>query len=437
MSNRIFITFLGTGIYAKRNDEIGYETVKYEFEDGRSNYTPFAQVATVEWIGVENIDRYLVLITKESRDKHWDLLVEAWNKVGVSSDLIVPILISTDQSKEAQWGWFQELFHHVDTGDKLSFDFTHGFRSVPILFSTAINFLQKSKGVELKHAFYGYVEYGKSVGEMIDMADFYRINDWADGVVALVDSADPTKLNRLAEEEDESSPFGSINNPKLIAELDKLSLQIGSVDVENVAKTARTACRLIRKQQDSDSSKPDQFLLNMLLDKFVPLAQKTTKYYDWTYFTMQCTLIEVLFEHRFYMQAFTAMRELMGTIGLPYLVDVENLDIMSQSRQFHRAYADLFFTMCQIAEKRWEFTTMYANNPKKMTRFNHLLVVWQAFTRDEKDSLFDLSQTISKLRNGFDHAWLGKKGVPPDVQKRCSECLSALRDLLIQLKLMA
>ena len=433
MSN-VFITFLGLGNPNSKEGELGYDSLSYEFEDKKSYTTPFAQRATVEWIGVPNIDKYLVLLTAESREKHWKPLLEEWQEIGVDTsaeaDKITEIDISTNQNKTEQWKWFEKLFQHIEKGDTLYFDFTHGFRSVPIIFSTAIGFLQKGKQVLLKHAFYGYLEDKKQkTGNVIDLVDFYRINDWADGVSALVESADPSKLNRLAEEEGDTSPFKAITDKNLIRDLDNLNLKIRSVDVENVGSAAAKAFKQIERLRDPDSHTPDQYLLEMLVEKFAPLAQFTPKTYNSAYFDLQLKLIKVLFAHRFHMQAFTAMRELIGTIGLAGLLH-QSIEITKLQKDHQRTYADLFFNMCQYREKKWKFETMA---PKIQERFQILRPFWNKMTPDTRENLYRLSSSISTLRNGFDHAWLGKKGVPQDVAEQCEELFGSLEQIIAEL----
>ncbi len=429
MSQRVFVTFLGIGNPYSKEGELGYASLTYTFEDGSQSISPFAQVSTVEWIQPQNIDKYIVLLTKESEVKHWDALKADWLTLGVNLDQVQTIQISTDQSKEAQWDWFKQLFHYIEREDTLYFDFTHGFRSVPILFSTAIGFLQKSKRIALQHAFYGYLEdKDKATGQIIDMVDFYRINDWADGVASLVQSADPSQLNRLAEKEQEDSPFQAITDPKLIAALDELTLKLQSVDVENVGLAARKVCTLIAKKHQPESNAPDQYLLEMLLEKFQLLSSGKFKRYDKPYFQTQLTLIQVLIEHQFLMQAFTAMRELIGTIGVSRIFDVSGMQ--KQSTEYHRSRADIFCSMCQFPVHKWKFESMLEDKKGKLRDFHHLKAFWETMSEEQHVELQSVAKTIAGLRNGFDHAWLGKKGVPKNVKESCDDLYQRLRRLI-------
>lgn len=422
--NHVFVTFLGVG------GNNGYDELKYAFH-GQTYTSKFAQWASMKWLLEQKkpVDKILVFVTKESREKHLEELTNQWLKLAITQEQIYPISISTNQDTDAQWVWFQELYQYIDMRDKLYFDFTHGFRSVPIIFSTAIGFLQKSKSIQLQHAFYGYKKENSNDGEIVDMAPFYQINDWADGVAALVESADVSKISRLAEQ-DSTKTFSSISDPKLIQHLQNLNILVQSIDMERIPTAAQQTLERIEELLMENKRTPDQHLLMLISDKFQSIAHDIPlETYDIRYFECQLRIIQLLLKHNFLMQACTAMRELIGSIVLTDKKLKKNWITQpkkkkpSVNKQEQRRYSEIFINMCQF--KDWN-----EGLPKTEQKRAQILKRWNSDFAPFQQELRTLTNNINKLRNGFDHAWLKKKGVPKDVQKQSQENHDSLKNLI-------
>ncbi|HPE62455.1 MAG TPA: TIGR02221 family CRISPR-associated protein, partial [Thiolinea sp.] len=302
---KVFISFLGVGLGNPNASNSGYDEVIYRFEDGSASAsTRFAQRAILEKEGITSFDRVCLLMTPESKKRHRQLLVDELVSIGcIADNLFEDDSITTNQSTGQQWAWFDSLQKLINDGDQVTFDFTHGFRSVPIIFSTAISFLQKVKRFELLHAYYGYVDKKENKNEIIDMARFYRINDWADGVARLVDMADASKLAELADESQDDG-FSALNDKKLTQALRDLTDLIKNIDVNNVGRKADEALKLIADKKDQCSG-ADAQLLEMVVSKFEHLAIQGSGRYDHDYFKLQLILTEMLLKHGLNMQGWS------------------------------------------------------------------------------------------------------------------------------------
>jgi len=202
---QIYISFLGAG---------NYTPVEYKLHGKKANKTCYVQSAEIELLnGADYFNKVFMVMTKTSREKHLDLLTKELNSLGVNE--ICPIEITEAFSPEDQWGWFEDILSHVDHGDELTVDLTHGFRIVPIVFSTAINFLQKAKNITIKSVFYGLFDETKKESPIIDAKDFFIINEWTDAVSRLVEDADPGKLSRVAKK-DSTGNLSEFNDPQLV-----------------------------------------------------------------------------------------------------------------------------------------------------------------------------------------------------------------------------
>lgn len=86
--------------------------------------------------------------------------------------------ISQDIANPAeQWNWFQALLSHIDLGDELYLDMTHG---VPIVLSAALTYLQAVENVELCAVYHAADQVPGC--PVVDFKDCYAIGQWADAV---------------------------------------------------------------------------------------------------------------------------------------------------------------------------------------------------------------------------------------------------------------
>lgn len=428
---KVFISFLGIGNLNAKQGEPGYDELTYRFEENAREYkTMFAQRAIIEKHGASSFDRICLMMTSDSKEKHRDLLLAELVAIGCNAQQFVEDdSITPNQNAEQQWEWFDSLQKLIQKDDEVVFDFTHGFRSVPIIFSTAISFLQKVKSFTLLNAYYGYIiSKPDKKGEIIDMAKFYRINQWADGVSRLIDTADASKLAELAEE-GKKDGFATLSDPELVKALYTLTDLIRNIDVKNIAEQADKALGLIqlKKQQCSGA---DAQLLNMVVDKFKDLAITINKPYNLKYFQLQLLLIETLLKHELYMQAFTVMRECLGS-----LVYSEASGFLQEPRNRNRPKARY--------ELSDSFLEALRKTPKNMRSKNNTFSIYVEpfynrlvnLNSNLLPKLNNLEKELGEIRNGFSHAWVSKDRVPLDLDEKGKKFLHELRDIITLLQL--
>ncbi len=426
---KVFISFLGTGNPNAKPDQPGYDILSYRFENDEHVYrSMFAQRAILEKHDPTSFERICLMMTPESKAKHRDLLVEELLSIGCTkTQLIEDASITTNQNSEQQWEWFDSLQKLIHDDDEVIFDFTHGFRSVPIIFSTAISFLQKVKRFTLLNAHYGYmIDKQAATGEIIDMAKFYRINEWADGVARLVDMADASKLAQLADEGQDDG-FAALNDQQLTKALRDLTDLIKNIDVNNVGKKADEALTLIAAKQQQCSG-ADAQLLKMVYDKFVDLAIQSSGRYDYDYFRLQLVLTKLLLKHGLYMQAFTVMRECIASIGMlsvyHYSENYKNKNLFNSDgrTKLRRRFGDVFVNLCQFEKSKWiyESDKKETLSSEQLNDFNTVLKPF--YEKLERDGIAKQLQNFTKsmidYRNGFDHAWTAKAEAYSDIAEK-------------------
>lgn len=419
----VYLSFLGLGSYNKDTGTYFYNKTVYELDGKQSGETEFVQVAEMQLLDGPSFDRVFIAATETSKKEHFENLSSQMSALGVTP---VPIILTEEMDGPGQWEWFETILAYIEKDDQLTIDLTHGYRSIPIIFSTAINFLQKSKNIRLNAVYYGAFDKNRKLVPIVDMKAFYVINEWADAVSRLVDDADARKLAAVAGETSEFQ-VGELNDPHVIAVFEDLTNTVRNVDVNNVAKKANAALDLIREKKKSPSI-TGKMLLDLVIDKFVALTtdDPPSGRYDLPYFQVQINIIELLLEHKLYMQAYTVMREFVASMSGIAISKVTMTG--KKGTEKRRVYGDAFAAMVTASEERWNFGTNQGAVDKLMPFYVRLKDV------GIEPILRSFMPALGKYRNGFDHAWTARSGALPDIETTGAECSEKLKQVLHLLK---
>jgi len=425
MARKIFVSFLGTGKY----ESVSYKSWK---GDSRASDTRFVQRAIIELYPKSQLDAIVILETEQSRDKHEQDLRDELKSIGVSIDDVDFELISADVSNLSMtWKWFELLQSKFENGDTLILDVTHGFRMVPIVFSAAVAYLKRVKNVQLEAVLYGAHDIeGKPI---IDLKDFYTISDWTEGVGRLVDSADASFLRKTAENESGGS-FAGLNNKELLDSIESLTSALRNVELQNIEQKARTSLELIENFRARTQSEMEKQVLSMVLERFRPLMSypPLDGTYSLDYLKLQLRLIQMLADYKLYMQAFTAMNEWLGSLGVFLMKRGTDFRFTGRKEKTARKHADMFLAMLDvIVRQRKEFITNSDNEAKlKASLDGAYRLLLEKYSADEEiANLLDQSKNI---RNGFNHGWTGthRNGAPEDLGNIFANAMATLNKIV-------
>ena len=437
MERKIFISFLGIG-----DDGDGYASLKYSYKGTPIDcQTEFVQRAEIEAVGADKIDKILIICTKESyKDFFTDLKSELVNGLSINEAKIETERINKKFDADDQWKLFSLVNKSINDGDRVIFDFTHGFRSLPIILSASLNYITKSKpNVVLEHVFYGQKD-SDTAGTIIDMKEFYMINEWADGVSKLIDNADTTKLAKLASIKTEDS-FSGLKDVEFISALEELTGTIKNIDVNSVAEKTNNALEIIKQKLDTLTNPEEQELLRHVLDKFATLSTDIppSGYYDKDYFEVQLKLVEMLIQHELFMQAFTVMRELIVSIGMTGCTGkYRGKEIDSdKGRKYRRRFGEMFVNLCQFSVPEWKYMDggkIEKISEMEMDDFKNIMQPF--YLKLEEKNIAEILQSfvsdLLKYRNGFDHGWtcVSKKNIPEDISEQSNNFLGKITQVV-------
>ena len=199
MARKVFISFLGF---------TNYKECRYYKDDFCSESVRYIQEATLDYLlGKEewsNNDVAYILLTDGAKTNNW---LDNGHKVYGTNEPIIqeglqtrltekhyPFQIKTveqlpvGKNESELFEIFKRVYDVLEPGDKLYFDITHGFRSLPMLALVLVNYSKFLKGIEVKSITYGNFEVKEEIidkeggkyfkAPIIDLLPLSGIQDW-------------------------------------------------------------------------------------------------------------------------------------------------------------------------------------------------------------------------------------------------------------------
>lgn len=447
----IYLSFLGAHKYAECN---------YQWNNQQATPTAYVQIAELELLlkqAQSSISKVLILGTKTSEETHWGALEKELKRLQKQYDIKTPEgqewysfkHISEDLSTQNQWSDFQKILSYLPSKVNLIVDMTHGFRSVPIVFSSAMQFLRVTKNLSLKHVFYGsfspklHAENPNTIFDIIDYVEFYSIHEWTDAVSRLIENADARKLSEVSQQNIPLSIQTFLEKVELSTALIALTEAIRNVKVNFVEQRAQKALELVSQAQRVAQKNQDylgELLLQAIQDKFITLIQTppSDDQYNKSYLDIQITLANLLLKHDLNMQAFTALSELIPSIGLCYYEYEKEILISGNNHSGKRLGSYVFPVMISNEEKDWDFKEDYEIHVTRLRKLYDWLKQTPLPNTEHHflKELADCKKQIDRIRNDFNHAWTRKRSeqtldfrtVGEDLCKRLNNIIENLPD---------
>ncbi len=419
---KIYISFLGLGRTTKDHKVLGYDPALYRIgaTDSSQKYE-FVQSAEMDIVGGAYFDKAFIIVTPQSKEAHFLKLKKELMDLGVKE--VECIDIENDLEPDKQWGWFEKVLGVLDRGDELAIDLTHGLRIGSIVISAAINFLQKSKEIVLKHVWYGAFEADKNNPPIVDMKDFYIINEWADAVSRLVEEADARKLGEFAKGgRVPEFQIGNLGDEKMVKAFEDLTEAVRNVEIQKIGEKASKALKLVEENR-AEATATGKILLDLVNDKFATLvsAEPVSGKYDLAYFRLQLEIVKILIEHKLFMQAYTVMREFVGSVGLVRNKKAKTHNSEGRSQRYK---AEVFVNMVQFDE--WKFT-----DEGQKAAVEQLSPFYEELKGIGVERILkSFCKDLVEYRNGFDHAWTRKTEAFADIGEKARDFHRKLEEVV-------
>ena len=199
------ITFLGSTLYFPTTYRLGEKS--YE--------SPFIQVALAHLLRPEEVCVFVTGGTVGSKCRNWEGVRDG--QVGKDSRIkglkeyvrdiagidFYPIDIPDGKNIEEIWRIFDIVNESINCNDKIIFDVTHSFRSIPIIVLACIQYLRVIKSVDIVGIYYGAWEArdDDNVAPIIDLTAFVQLMDWSYAVRSFEATNDIAWLKKLLDAE--------------------------------------------------------------------------------------------------------------------------------------------------------------------------------------------------------------------------------------------
>ena len=452
-SRKVYMTFLGTNQYKKTS---------YKWTIGNTTFeSPYGQEA--ELVMAKEHTEYTpdvvyVLATETAEQANWkewrgfryenDQPVLSDNKgPGLEPRLraclpttttIKLIRIQNGLEANSQWTIFETLIEHIQQHDELVIDITHGYRVTPVILSSALHFLRLTKDVTIKHVYYAAFE--TSDKRIIDYVGFYDIQDLTEGVARLNDEADMRKLLALSQKGRFPVDLSPLRKGNLFKDLERLTNSVRNVESHIVGKNAKSAMDSLtvqlNKAQKHGKTIPT-LLLNKIKEKFAKLAYRQhQQLFDQDYFRVQQELIHTLIDHQLFMQAYTVLREYVGTLGMIF-INGSNWKL-TKGRKDRYLIGETFLGMIQFADK---FKRTESNSDKYAVLKPHYEKLIEQGIGQRLQTLMVLENKnrqhkhpgINKYRTAFAHACTKQLHVPDGWQEAATYWLDELTQITAEI----
>lgn len=282
---------------------LGVRPNKTEYEYQGKTYTGevFAE-AMREFL---EFDRMLVFVTEEAKKESWPVLQKH------NDPRIQEVLIPTGESETEVWEIFDTVIQHVPEGEEVTFDITHGLRSIPFLVFLFAAYLRSAKQVKIRAILYGAFELRKREGNqsrpapVFDLSKFATMLEWINATDQFIQTGDAYRLAALLEE---------VKQQKKAAEtLKNVSQAALLCQPKTLMEKANELGPDLNEAADSFSttSQPFKVLSKRILDTFSTFALREPLKNPQQFLEREWKLIQWYREHGQLIQALTLAREFL------------------------------------------------------------------------------------------------------------------------------
>jgi CRISPR-associated DxTHG motif protein len=280
----------------------------YDIDGQRYEAKVFAQ-ALYQY---EIFDQMLVFVTDDAKESAWPVLA------ALQDDRIRPIRIPVGEDNQQMWDIFEIVIKHIEAGDELVFDITHGLRSLPFLSFLFSAYAKFAKKAEIRAVYYGALELTKNgITPVLDLSRFVQMFDWMNAASRFADLGDSRALSDLLRSEIPPHHELAVNTEarqlrkgleKTAAELEKMSTALLLArPLEVLEKSADLSSRL--KDAGISSHKavlPFQTVKDKIITEYSQFAKGDDQ---WQNLSKQLRLVEWYVDRDYTIQAATLARE--------------------------------------------------------------------------------------------------------------------------------
>lgn len=177
--------FLGTGRYL----ETMYQNADFVMA---SKFTQEYLINYYATIKQDPFGEIVVFATEESKVKNGQAFE------GILGEMPIKWVYYDESFSEKPWLLFEKIDRHMDPGDSIVFDVTHGFRSIPLISLVSSELaLLFNENVNIEAVYYGNFKGEGEMSPFVDLTSILELQEWSNAVRSLKQTGNPSLLIEL------------------------------------------------------------------------------------------------------------------------------------------------------------------------------------------------------------------------------------------------
>jgi len=258
------MTFMGIGPR--------HETV-YRWESYPDVLTAHFAMALAQWLQPDEI---LVMLTQKAQSHENWVWMQEWAES--QQIALTPIAIPEGGNEAEQWQIFEAITQALQPDDRVIFDITHGYRSLPVLALLGALYLRLVKNITVAHMLYGAFEARDQsvkphIAPVVDMTGFLNLLDWVSGAEELIELGLSHRIGKLLSDTHKQLYISKTGKPQFLeragSQLQNISHALQLAQPHHLAQSTRLLKeRLANAGQEAHWVKPFSAIAEKIADHY-------------------------------------------------------------------------------------------------------------------------------------------------------------------------
>lgn len=224
----------------------------YEGKEVKTNFIQEA-IAEIKMKELKSDDKIIIFLTKGARKQNWenglkDILISKYDK-----RQIIDMDIPEGKTEEELWTIFEIIYDSLENDDKVIFDITNGFRSIPMHAMAVLNYAKVLKNISIEGIYYGaFLKERSEYTPIFNLKVYFEIMEWSSAAESFIKYGNSKHIYDLYNKKSKELKKSSSD----LEEYKELKL-LGNVvddlhDITNCIMTSRGNVRLEEKLKNKN-----------------------------------------------------------------------------------------------------------------------------------------------------------------------------------------
>ena len=415
----IFLTVVGT------ND---YKPTDYRLGDNVCSQERYVQKALLKMLSEsgEKFDRIIFFLTSKAKEKNWEEFraSRADSQGNYETDeglrpfleknfpgIYEAVSISDGTNETEQLELFNKMYDAIREGDEITFDVTHGFRSIPFLFFPVMSYAKELKKITIKRIYYGCFSSESVVSNIIDLKKYDEILDCANAAHNFICSGNSSEIvdvinqryNTLSiDAKRDFSNYCKMSN--VLKDVSTALLTCQGGEQKNAIKHKTDILLTINKRLASEHDDENKIFNNIFSHAIESVKDFNSNNKP---YVLGINAVKWYMERDLIMQAYTALKETISTFFCHiYAPDHNYIDHNFREKVIDRAIStitprnDKKLTIESCSSQAIKLLDSHELNEKERKEYAAVFYKIILHTDFEKTKYI---RTIAQIRNNMDH----------------------------------